>query len=124
MSDLNDPRVLFAAERTLLAWNRTSLTLMAFGFVIERFGLFLHLVSPGNGDLLQRGVSYWVGITFIGLGALASVMAIIQYRKVLQTLKPIEIPSGYALNLGVIVNLVIAVLGIVLIIYLFSGQSM
>jgi putative membrane protein len=124
MSDLNDPRVLFAAERTLLAWNRTSLTLMAFGFVIERFGLFLHLVSPEDGDLLQRGVSYWVGIAFIGLGALASVMATIQYRKVLRTLKPIEIPTGYALNLGVIANLAIAVLGVALIIYLFQGQSM
>ena len=38
MSDLNDPRVFFAAERTLMAWNRTGLTLMAFGFVLERFG--------------------------------------------------------------------------------------
>jgi uncharacterized membrane protein YidH (DUF202 family) len=43
MSDLNDPRVFFAAERTLLAWTRTGITLMAFGFVIERFGLFLHM---------------------------------------------------------------------------------
>ncbi|MGM0680450.1 MAG: YidH family protein, partial [Pseudomonadota bacterium] len=36
MSDLKDPRVLFAAERTLLAWNRTSLSFIAFGFLIER----------------------------------------------------------------------------------------
>ena len=43
MSELNDPRVLFAAERTLLAWNRTSISIMAFGFVIERFGLFLQI---------------------------------------------------------------------------------
>jgi len=50
MSDLNDPRVFFAAERTLMAWNRTGLTLMAFGFVLERFGLFLHVLrkSPDH----------------------------------------------------------------------------
>ena len=38
MSDLNDPRVLFAAERTLLAWNRTAAGLMAFGFLVDRAG--------------------------------------------------------------------------------------
>jgi len=41
MSDLNDPRVFFAAERTLLAWSRTSITVMVFGFVVERFGLLV-----------------------------------------------------------------------------------
>ena len=36
-----DPRVFFAAERTFLAWIRTGLALMGFGFVVARFGLFL-----------------------------------------------------------------------------------
>ena len=46
MSDLQDPRVLFAAERTLLAWNRTSLAFMAFGFAVERAGLLLRAFLP------------------------------------------------------------------------------
>jgi len=120
MSELNDPRVFFAAERTLLAWNRTSLTLMAFGFVIERFGLFVHLLLPSQGTPAERGISFWVGILFVLLGAYSATAASIKYRKVIETLKPIEIPDGYSINGGVIINLLVAVLGIVLIVYLFA----
>ena len=122
MSELNDPRVFFAAERTLLAWNRTSLTLMAFGFVIERFGLFMHLLLPGQGAPIEKGVSFWVGIAFILLGAYSAVAATMQYRKVLKTLKHIEIPVGYGTNGGVIINLLVAILGITLIVYLFAAR--
>ncbi|MGB7542821.1 MAG: DUF202 domain-containing protein [Burkholderiales bacterium] len=124
MSDLNDPRVFFAAERTLLAWNRTSLTLMAFGFVIERFGLFLHMLSPKSGEMLQRGTSFWIGIAFMALGSISAAVAIVQYRKVLRTLKPVEIPEGYRVDLGVYANLAVAVLGIALTVYLFLGPGL
>ena len=40
----SDPRVFFAAERTLLAWLRTGLTIIALGFVVSRFGLFVRLL--------------------------------------------------------------------------------
>ena len=119
MSDLNDPRVLFAAERTLLAWNRTSLTLMAFGFVIERFGLFVHMLAPDKSAPLQRSFSFWIGLAFIGLGAFSSISAILQYRKVLRTLRPIEFPTGYRVHVGEYINLIIAILGITLTIHLF-----
>ena len=36
---IDDPRVYLAAERTFLAWIRTSVSLMGFGFVIARFAL-------------------------------------------------------------------------------------
>lgn len=45
---MSDPRVFFAAERTLLAWVRTALTLMALGFVVARFGLFLNLLEASS----------------------------------------------------------------------------
>lgn len=119
MSDLRDPRVFFAAERTLLAWNRTSLTLMAFGFVIERFGLFMYMLLPQKGDVLQRGFSFWIGLAFIVLGALAAATSVAQYRTVLRTLTPVEIPAGYRVNIGVLANLVVAALSVALIAYLF-----
>ena len=120
MSDLNDPRVLFAAERTLMAWNRTSLTLMAFGFVIERFGLFVHMLSPATIAPLQRNFSFWIGLGFVALGALTTAASIFQYRIVLRTLKPVEIPPGYHINIGVFINLAVTLLGAGLTVYLFT----
>jgi putative membrane protein len=121
MSDLNDPRVFFAAERTLLAWNRTSLSLMAFGFVIERFGLFVSLLMPQHNMPLQRGISFWTGLVFVLLGVFVALFSTLQFRKVLRTLKPIEIPEGYRTSPGVITNLMVAALGIVLTVYFFHG---
>jgi putative membrane protein len=121
VSDLNDPRVFFAAERTLLAWTRTGLTLMAFGFVIERFGLFMHMLMAMEGKKWQRDASFWVGILFIVLGASAGLVSVMQYRSVLKTLKPVEIPQGYWVDAGVVVNLAMATGGIAIVWYFFYG---
>jgi putative membrane protein len=121
MSDLNDPRVFFAAERTLLAWNRTSLALMAFGFVIERFGLFVAILMPKHDVPLQRGLSFWTGLAFVLLGAAVAAYSTVQFRKVLLTLKPVEIPDGYRVSPGIVTNLAVALLGIALTVYFFLG---
>jgi putative membrane protein len=121
VSDLNDPRVFFAAERTLLAWTRTSLTLMAFGFVIERFGLFLHMIMALEGQKWRRGASFWVGIIFILLGTIVCCISVIQYRRILKTLKPVEIPEGYWINIGIYTNLLLGVFGVAIIAYFLYG---
>lgn len=117
---MSDPRVLFAAERTLLAWNRSSLALMAFGFLIERFGLVVHTIFEAA-EPLARGISFWVGIAFIVLGAASALHATRQHRKVLKSLPPDDIPPGYAPRGAEIFNYIIALLGIALTAYLFSG---
>ncbi|WP_426102597.1 MULTISPECIES: YidH family protein [unclassified Pseudomonas] len=119
MSDLNDPRVFFAAERTLLAWNRTSLSLMAFGFVIERSGLLLQMLKPDVPNSPGKHCSFWIGLAFLMLGSWIACWSSWQYKKVVKTLRPVEIPLGYSVNTGPGVNVITAILGVLLMVYLF-----
>jgi putative membrane protein len=124
MSELKDPRVFLAAESTLLSWNRTSLTLMGFGFVIERFGILLYALAAQHiVPSPHPGFSQWIGISFIMLGALASCLSVLEYRQIIQTLKPSEIPNGRMQNLGVYLNLIVALLGVAFSGYLLYNAS-
>jgi len=118
MSDLNDPRVLFAAERTLLAWNRTSISLMAFGFVVERFGLFLEVIDKEEVKVFQRHVSFFVGLSFILLAAFVALYSAWQHKKTLKTIRPAEVPEGYNLITGIVINTILGLLAIALSIYM------
>jgi putative membrane protein len=123
MSDLKDPRVLFAAERTLLAWNRTSLALIAFGFVVERAGLLIQAIAPERLSPINAALTFWVGMSLIAVGAFASAYSSVQYLSVLKTLNPLEFPPGYGAKWGVAVNIIVAVLGVCLIFALYLGHS-
>ena len=114
MSSLEDPRVLFAAERTLLAWQRTAVALMGFGFVIERFGLFVRIAQGLPLAGAERGISMWLGVTLLLLGAAVAVSSAVQYRRTLATLGRGEIPPGYWTHVGVWVNFILAGVGMVL----------
>ena len=81
-------RVHMANERTFLAWVRTSIGIMAFGFVVEKFAFFLKQMSiimdKSTTDILPpaQGYSAIIGIFLVGLGTLLVLLAFVRYKKV------------------------------------------
>lgn len=117
-----DPRVLFAAERTILAWNRTSIALIAFGFIVERSGLLLLLLMPERMGSLSLHFTLWTGLGFILLGVISALYSSKQYAGVLRVLDPSDIPQGYNPKWAMLVNAVVAFLGTLLIVALYIGH--
>lgn len=111
LSNLDDPRVLFAAERTLLAWSRTTAGLMALGFLIDRSVFFA-------GEPAVRGPAFWIGIAFVMLGVLLSATSVVQFERSVATLRPPEIPPGYWVHLSAFLSAAIGLLGVALAVYM------
>ncbi|MEO7206339.1 MAG: DUF202 domain-containing protein [Steroidobacteraceae bacterium] len=114
MSYTADPRVLFAAERTLLAWQRSAIALMGFGFVVERFGLFLQLVAHQSETSGQRSFSLAAGVLLLLLGAAVALISARQFGQVAKNLDPSVVPPGYWTQIGVVLNVIIAVIALAL----------
>ena len=72
-----DSRLLQANERTLLAWVRTSVALMTFGFVIARIGVWLRALGAQSNliDHHELGTA-WIGGVFVALGVIGNALAV------------------------------------------------
>jgi putative membrane protein len=121
MSVPPDPRILFAAERTLLAWQRSSVALMGFGFVIERFSLFLSALRHEPANPHSHFVSLLVGVVLIVLGASVAFVSSLDYRRFVKTLPPTAVPLGYRVGFAFLINLLVSVAGMSLAGYLLFG---
>ena len=116
-----DPRQRFAAERTLLAWMRTGLALMGFGFVVARFGLFLReIAAAGQVTAHQHatGWSLWIGTALIGLGVAVYLLASFEFCRFVSYSKQGRAYVPRTVMLAVVVAAVLALLGIAMALYL------
>lgn len=110
---MTDPRVYFAAERTLLAWIRTGLSMMGFGFVVARFGLFLREMAAAHLETAtsSTGFSLWLGVALIGLGVAVNALAAFSHARYLRRFPPPPAFGFSRVPLGLIVAVLLALVG-------------
>lgn len=122
---MNDPRIYFAAERTLLAWVRTGLAMMGFGFVVARFGLFLRELASERGLSPHEhvGFSLWIGTALVLFGVVVNIAAAVRHWRTIARLKADQPLDFRPLSFGAIVAVVLSGLGLMVACYLLFGLS-
>jgi putative membrane protein len=102
-------RTRLAAERSLMAWIRTALSMIAFGFTLYKFLQALHAQSPV--PVLRPNAPRNVGLLLVGIGTFAVAVAAIQHWQYLKKLSP---DHAFKLDLAFIVAILIGLLGILI----------
>lgn len=116
-NDLAAINTMLALDRTLLAWMRTALTLIGFGFTLAKF---VHdMIEHG----MLHGVKPWyprtVGFILMGLGVATLIGGMIEYVKLAKTVKP----GAPTWSISLVVSGVVAILAIVLMVSLTTELS-
>jgi putative membrane protein len=111
--DLALERTRMAADRTLMGWIRTALSMITFGFTIYKFleSFSAKGVASGIGVFRQHSPRT-VGLTLIGIGIFALTIACVQHWNYLKKLRPDQPYKPW--DLSFVVALLIGILGLTL----------
>jgi putative membrane protein len=117
---VDDPRVYLAAERTFLAWIRTSVSLMGFGFLIARFALWLREYGVAGSSRPQAPpqMSTWLGLLMVCVGVAVCVMAAVRYRGYVKALQRGETNPSIRSGTSLLVAAALALVGLAITVHI------
>jgi putative membrane protein len=111
-----------ANERTFLAWVRTAIAIMAFGFLVQKFDLFLRIAgSSFDARPLTAGsqiVGDVAGLLLIVLGGVVMALAAVRFRKTTLEIDAEEVRPGPGTWLDITLVALLLLLGTILFVYL------
>jgi putative membrane protein len=114
-----------ANERTFLAWVRTGIAVIAFGFVIEKFNLFLSTIASGTLDgaprvheLASRPLGRYEGLAFMFGGVAIVVLATMRFVRTTRLLDDAETHRASSVRVELILSATLIILAAVYSIYL------
>ncbi|HET9110957.1 MAG TPA: DUF202 domain-containing protein [Ktedonobacterales bacterium] len=105
-----------ANQRTLLAWARTGVSIMALGFVVARFGLLIRELGSVHGHTLPSGAASWFGIVLTLFGAALVGLSLVRYLRIARGIDEGAPRTSPELDISMAVGLVLA--GLTLALYL------
>jgi putative membrane protein len=115
-----------ANERTFLAWVRTSIAVTAFGFLVQRFDLFLSFTARQMGAKYvphNIGFGRAAGLGLIAAGVVMVLVALFRFVKTAKEIDDEEIHLGTGSRADVALALLLAMLGIALFVYLLNAVA-
>jgi len=105
-NNANRARDHLANERTFLAWVRTSVAIVVFGFAIGRFAIALRQLAKFQGQPSRTtGLSVWMGMTSIISGVVMVTAGLARYRKTRAQLEEGKFePAGFIVDMVTILT--------------------
>jgi putative membrane protein len=114
-----------ANERTFLAWVRTAIAVMAFGFLIEKFDLFLAFAAAqstaGAPALQGQRFANEAGLAFIFLGVIMIVIAAVRFFKAAKDIDSEKTLPGVGSRLDLALAGLLTILGVCLFLYMSAA---